>query len=132
MASTDSAFGWIRSCLWPVHAHEKKKLIPMMIMLFLIIFAYDLLRNMKDAVIVTAAGAEVIPFVKIWALLPGAILLTFIFARLSNRFSQEKVFYIILSGFLFFFILFAFVLYPLRTTIHLNNFALKMQTHLPT
>src|SRR5438105_1193688 len=107
-SSTQSDFGTIRSCIWPVYPHEKKKLVPMMLMLFLIIFAYDLLRNMKDAVVITAAGAEIIPFIKVWALLPGAILLTFIFTKLSNRYSQERVFYIMLSGFLIFFVLFAF------------------------
>lgn len=61
-SSAQTDFGTIRSCIWPVHPHEYKKLVPMMLMLFLIIFAYDLLRNMKDAVIITAAGAEVIPF----------------------------------------------------------------------
>lgn len=101
-SSAQTEFGTIRSCIWPVHPHEYKKLVPMMLMLFLIIFAYDLLRNMKDAVIITAAGAEVIPFIKVWALLPGAVLLTFLFTKLSNRYSQERVFYIILSGFLAF------------------------------
>ncbi|MCE5317985.1 MAG: NTP/NDP exchange transporter [Parachlamydia sp.] len=124
--------GTIRSCVWPVQPHERKKLVPMMLMLFLIIFAYDLLRNMKDAVIVTAAGAEVIPFVKVWALLPGAILLTFIFTKLSNRFSQERVFYIMLSGFLIFFILFAFLLYPIRQSLHAEQLADWLKEQLPS
>lgn len=124
-------FGTIRSCVWPVQPHEHKKLVPMMLMLFLIIFAYDLLRNMKDAVIVTAAGAEVIPFIKVWALLPGAILLTFIFTKLSNRYSQERVFYLILTGFITFFVLFAFVLYPLRNSLHADALAAGMQRVLP-
>lgn len=126
-----SSFGPIRSSIWPIHPHEVKKLVPMMIMLFLIIFAYDLLRNMKDAVFVTAAGAKVIPFVKVWALLPCAILLTFIYTRLANRYSQERVFYLMLSGFLAFFLLFAFVLYPLRHILHSDQFAEKLAAFLP-
>ncbi len=129
--SSPSGFGTLRSCFWPVHAHERKKLVPMMLMLFLIIFAYDLLRNMKDAVVVTAAGAEVIPFIKVWALLPGAILLTFAFTKLANRYSQERVFYIMLSGFLLFFLLFAFIMYPLRNSLHAQTLTAGLQEMLP-
>jgi ATP:ADP antiporter, AAA family len=129
--SSPSSFGPLRSCIWPVFPHEHKKLIPMMLMLFLIIFAYDLLRNMKDTVIITVAGGEVLPFIKVWALLPGAILFTVIFTKLSNRFSQERVFYIMLSGFLAFFLLFAFVIYPLRHSLHAESLALLLGRHLP-
>lgn len=121
--SLESTFGPLRSIFWPIHKSERRKLIPMLLMICLIVFTYDLLRNMKDAVVITAAGAEVIPFIKVWALLPGAVLLTYIFAVLSNRFSQERVFYIMISGFLLFFSLFAFVLYPLRQSIHAHELA---------
>lgn len=128
----ESEFGPVRSFFWPIHRHERRKLIPMLLMLCLIVFSYDLLRNMKDAVVITAAGAEVIPFIKVWALLPGAVLLTYIFAVLANRYSQEKVFYIMITGFLLFFAAFAFVLYPLRQTLHAHAFADFLTTFLPT
>ena len=49
---------------------------------------------MKIALIVTAeqSGAEVIPFLKIGAALPGALLFTYIFTKLINRFNREQVF----------------------------------------
>lgn len=132
MSSTlDKEFGSLRSIFWPIHASEQKKLIPMLVMVCLIVFCYDLLRNMKDAVAITAAGAEVIPFIKVWALLPGAILLTFIFTILSNRYSQERVFYLIITGFLAFFALFAFVLYPLRHSLHAHTLANFLEGFLP-
>ncbi len=113
-----SEFGSIRSFLWPIHSHEVKKLVPMLLMLFLICLNYGILRNMKDSVVIPASGAEVIPFIKVWAILPMAILLTFAFTKLSDRYSQERVFYIMTSGFLLFFAVFAFVLYPMRDIIH--------------
>lgn len=130
-SSLDKEFGSLRSIFWPIHAREQKKLIPMLVMVCLIVFCYDLLRNMKDAVAITAAGAEVIPFIKVWALLPGAVLLTFIFTMLSNRYSQERVFYLIISGFLLFFACFAFVLYPLRHSLHAHAFADFLNGMLP-
>lgn len=115
--SLSKEFGPLRSFFWPIHPWEMRKLMPMLLMLFLICFNYSILRNMKDSLVVTTSGAAVIPFIKVWAMLPMAVLLTFLFTRLTNRYSQEKVFYIMISMFLTFFALFAFVLYPLRDYI---------------
>lgn len=133
MSIPENEFGKLRAFFWPLYRHEFKKVIPMMIMLFLICFNYSILRNVKDAVVVTAksSGAEVIPFIKVWALLPMAILFTYTFTKLSNRFSQEKVFYIIISGFLLFFGLFTYVFYPIRDVLHPNQFADYLETVLP-
>lgn len=130
-SSNQVEFGSIRSCVWPIYRHELRKLVPMLFMIALVVFVYDILRNMKDAVIITAAGAEVIPFIKVWALLPGAILLTLIFTTLCNRFSQERVFYIMISGFMLFFMFFALVLYPAREALHANGLAGSLQQLLP-
>jgi AAA family ATP:ADP antiporter len=54
-----------------------------------------------------------------------------IFTKLSNRFSQERVFYIMTSGFLLFFALFAFVLYPNRDFLHPNELAAQLDVMLP-
>ncbi len=119
--------------LWPIERHEIKKIVPMMIMMFLICFNHSILRNAKDALVITAksSGVEVIPFIKVWVLLPMAILITLIFTKLSNRFSQEKVFYIITSSFLLFFGLFIIVIYPLQDYVHPHNLASQLETVLP-
>src|SRR5688572_12882988 len=95
-------FGKMRSFLWPVHHYELKKLLPMLLIFFLISFDYNVLRTMKDTLVVTAesSGAEAIPFIKVWVMFPSAILFTYLFTRLCNRFSRESVFYIILGIFL--------------------------------
>lgn len=124
--------GW-RGFLWPVHRQELQKLLPMLLMFFFISLDYNILRTMKDTLVVTAkgSGAEVIPFIKVWVMFPMAILLTFIYTRLSNRYSQEKIFYIIFGGFLAFYALFAFVLYPCRNFLHPHGFADQLQQVLP-
>lgn len=105
----------------------------MMLMIFFITFNYSILRNLKDAIVVTAesSGAEVIPFIKVWVLLPSAVLITLIFTRLSNRYSQERVFYIFITGFLLFFTAFAFFIYPLRDELHPHALADRMEALLP-
>ncbi len=126
-------FSKIRSFLWPVHRHEHEKFIPMLIMFFLICFNYNLLRATKDALVVTApaSGAEAIPFIKVWGILPCALLFTWIFTRLSNKLKRENVFYALMSIFLIFFFLFGFILYPLRDHLHPNAFADRLQEILP-
>lgn len=103
----------------------------MLLMLFLICFNYTVLRNMKDAVVITAAGAEIIPFIKVWALLPMAVVVTLIFTKISSVFSQERVFYIMISVFLAFYALFAFVLYPLREVFEPQASASYLESILP-
>ncbi len=63
-------------------------------------------------------GAEVIPFIQVWMMLPAALLGAAIFTRLLDHVSQEKMFYLVVGGFLAFFSLFVFVLYPLRDLLH--------------
>ncbi len=130
--STAEFKGW-RSFFWPVHRFELKKFLPMFFMYFLIAFNYNALRVFKDSMVITApnSGAEAIPFIKVWAILPSALLLTYLFTRLANRFSREKVFYIMMGIFLSFFFLFAFVLFPAREYLHPHQFADKIQALLP-
>ncbi|MBS0271017.1 MAG: NTP/NDP exchange transporter [Proteobacteria bacterium] len=109
----------IRITLWPIQNSELKKFLPMGMMMFLVLFDYTLLRNTKDALLITApmCGAEVIPFLKIGDI-PCAILFFFIYAKLSNILSREKLFYSCLIPFLIFFGVFAFIIYPNREFLH--------------
>src|ERR1700675_3346629 len=89
-------FGKLRSFFWPVHSYELKKLVPMLLMFFCISFNYTILRDTKDTLIVTAAGAEAIPFLKSFGVVPAAILFMLIYAKLSNTLSRENLFYVTL------------------------------------
>lgn len=109
-------FGFVRSFLWPIYIYELKKLIPMFCLFFLISFSYNLLRNMKIAVVVTLknSGAQVIPYLKIAGVLPGALFMTYLFTKLVSRYTRNQVFYLMLSGFLLYFLLFLFILFPFQ------------------
>ena len=91
----------------------------MLLIFFLVGFNYSILRATKDALVVTApsSGAEALPFIKVWAILPMALLFTFIFTRVSNRVSREKVFYVMMSIFIVFFLVFTFALFPFRSLL---------------
>ena len=124
-------FGKLRSFFWPVYSYELKKLLPMFFMFLCISFNYTILRDTKDTLIVTSSGAEAIPFLKFWGVLPAAILFMLIYAKLSNILSKENLFYVTLLPFLVFFGLFAYVLYPNREMLHPNASADWIQSFLP-
>lgn len=132
MASTTQEFGKWRSRLWPVHRFELKKLIPMVLLFFFILFNYTILRDTKDTLVVTAAkGSQVIPFLKFWGVLPCAVLFMLLYAKLSNKLSKTKLFYTSVIPFIIFFGLFGAVLYPFRESLHPHAFCDMMQTTLP-
>ncbi len=114
------AFGgqspWVRwrRRLWPIHAYELKKVLPLLFMKFFISFTYGVLTTMKDAFVVTAkgAGAEVIPVLKGWIVLPIALGATLLYSKLSNLFRRSTLFYSIILFFMGFVLLFGFILYP--------------------
>ncbi len=126
-------FGRMQRIFWPVHRSELQKLLPMLLIVFLITFNYNILRSMKDTFLVTAksSGAQVIPFVKVWAMFPMAVILTGLFTYLSSRWSRDRVFYIMNGLFLAFFFLFATILYPYREAFHPHAFADRLTTTLP-
>lgn len=105
--------GW-RKRIWPIQSYELKKFVPLLFMKFFASFTYGILTTMKDAFVVTAkgSGAEVIPILKGWIVLPAALGATLLYSRLSNSFSRSTIFYSIILFFLSFIFLYGFVLYP--------------------
>lgn len=128
---TTQEFGKLRSIFWPVYSYELKKILPMFMMFFFILFNYTVLRDTKDTLIVTAAGAEAIPFLKVWGVVPSAVIFVLIYAKMSNIFSKEKLFYVTLTPFIVFFALFTLVLYPNKDLLHPTVTADYLETILP-
>lgn len=105
----------------------------MFILFFLISFIYNVLRCMKVTLVVTAdgSGAEIIPYLKVWAVLPGAFLLTYIYTKLSNILNREQVFYAMLGLFLGFFAIFMVFLHPHREALELTYVSQLLSENLP-
>lgn len=133
MSQDKGGFSRLRAYLWPIHNFELRKFLPLLVMAFFIGFNYNILRNMKDALLITAksSGAEVIPFIKVWGIVPGALLMTFIYSRLNNRLQRDRVFYVMIIIFLAFFALFTFAIYPIRDHLHPHRTADFLQSYLP-
>jgi AAA family ATP:ADP antiporter len=130
---TSQGFSTLRAFLWPVHREEYPKFIPMLLISFLICFNYYFLRIFKDAIMITApsSGAEALPFLKVWAILPTAVLMTFLFTRISNWLSRRTVFYAMIWFYIAYFIVFTLFLYPNQDSLHPHALADKLETILP-
>jgi AAA family ATP:ADP antiporter len=117
-----------------ISPNEVKKMLPLAIMFFMVLFNYTILRNTKDVLIVTdpRSGAETIPFLKTYVLIPGTIVFFAVYVRLCAACSQAAIFYICTMFFLVFFAVFAFVLYPMKDIIHPNAFCDWLLEMLPS
>jgi len=138
MASSDSAeekpatfLNRLSSVIPP--ANERKKLIPLAMMFFCILFNYTVLRDTKDVLLLTApkSGAEVIPFIKTYCNLPAAISFATIYATLCDRMEQRNVFYACVIPFLIFFAAFALIIYPNNHLLHPHIFVDNIANLLP-
>jgi AAA family ATP:ADP antiporter len=100
---------------------------------FLIIFVYHILKDLKDTLVITSsdAGAQVIPFLKIWVILPFAILASYLFSKIYQKFGREKTFYFFVTLLLSSYALFAFCFYPFREQLHLQRLSDVLTMALP-
>lgn len=122
-------FGEIESPkLLGVEVATLKKIVPLGLMFFCILFNYTILRDTKDVLVVTAQGssAEIIPFLKTWVNLPMAIGFMLLYTKLSNVLSKQALFYTVIFPFIAFFGAFGFVLYPLSNYFHPTALADKI------
>ena len=111
------------SFLWPIKKEETWKCLSLISLVFLISFNYTILKALKDPLIITAqnSSALVLAFLKTWAVLPAAFIGASTFTTLCNRIGFRKTFYIIISFFTLYFILFTTYLYPYRESLYLGS-----------
>ncbi len=110
----------IKQIVWPIEKEELRLFLPMAFMMLCILFNFGALRSVKDSLVIPSIGAEVISFLKLWLVLPSSIIFTLIYVKLSNNIRFEYIFYIIISCFLLFFLIFAYAIYPNQALYHPN------------
>ena len=103
---------------FPVQKESMVKFILTSLMMVATIYIYSILRGAKDVLIVNAVGAELISTLKLYGVLPSAILLVMVYTKLVDGFTRIQLYYMLNGFFMLFFILFATVLYPNASTLH--------------
>ena len=109
------------------------RLLPMSAMFYCMAFANSILDALKDTLVVTAfGGAEQIPYLTVYAVLPMSLLFVSLFTKLSQRWGREKLFYAAIGTFISFFVLFTIVLYPMRSVLHPVDLSVQLLKWLPS
>ncbi|MCB1136093.1 MAG: hypothetical protein KDK78_07490 [Chlamydiia bacterium] len=107
-------------------------ILPFTALLFSVCVAYCVLHNLREAVTLSYhVGADVIPFIKVWTLLPGAVALTSLFAWLSRHLGRDRTFYVLMGLFLCYYLAFAFILSPHHEATRLTHLGAWLSYHLP-
>ncbi|MBI5273593.1 MAG: NTP/NDP exchange transporter [Chlamydiales bacterium] len=114
MSGIQQSFGKWRDRIWPIHSFELKKFLPLILMKFLFSLNYGILTCLKDTMVVTSkgAGAEAIPVLKGWIVLPIAIIASLSYSKLSNYVKKTTLFYITMGTFLLIIVAYGFILCP--------------------
>jgi ATP:ADP antiporter, AAA family len=94
------------------------KLFLMSALMFCILCNQSVLRVLKDAIVVSRINAEVTDFIKLYCVLPCAASFVVLYNKMADSMPYTKVYYSIVSAFLCFFLLFAFVIYPNAAAWH--------------
>ncbi|KIJ88793.1 NTP/NDP exchange transporter Tlc4 [Rickettsia asembonensis] len=116
----NSRFSKLTDYIWPIKRHEVSKFLFINLLMFCILFIQNLIRALKDSIVTTMIGAETISFLKFWGVMPSAFLMIAIYVKLVNKMKAENIFYLIISIFLAFFALFAYVIFPNHEILHLS------------
>jgi len=106
------------STKFPISKTELPHFTSMSILMFLFIYVFTTVRDTKDTLVVSNCGAEAIPFLKLYGVMPCATAFIIFYSKLSNVMSKQSLFYVTLIPFFIFYGIFAFVLFPMRDTLH--------------
>ncbi|MDD9951736.1 MAG: Npt1/Npt2 family nucleotide transporter [Zetaproteobacteria bacterium] len=101
----------IQDWVLPIHKHEVPQICSLLALLFLIAFNYNFLKLAKDSVVIPALRDSVV-FVKMWFLMPMAVLMTAFFSYLNEKYKDYYTFLIIIGAFFLFFLTFGLIIYP--------------------
>jgi hypothetical protein len=104
----------------PITPAEIPHFASMSIMMFLFIYVFTTVRDTKDTLVVSNCGAEAIPFLKLYGVMPCATAFIVLYSKLSNVLGKQTLFYVTLVPFFIFYGVFAFVLFPNRDVIHFS------------
>lgn len=113
----------------PIERGEVKKFLCTSLMMMMTLYIYSILRVSKDAIMINSLSAELISTVKLYGVLPSAVIFMLIYSKVVDMVSRTVLYHIINASFITFFVLFAFVLYPHAADIHFELTELKQRFH---
>ncbi|MFK8040505.1 MAG: Npt1/Npt2 family nucleotide transporter [Rickettsiaceae bacterium] len=117
-------FTKFKQIFWPIHDHEKRRFLLISFLMFCTLFNQNILRILKDSVLISEVSVEIISFTKVYCVTPLAALFVIIYANMLNHLSFERIYYILISVFVGVFLIFAFIIYPNIDYFHMDQLTL--------
>jgi AAA family ATP:ADP antiporter len=93
--------------------------------MFCILFNQNILRILKDSIVIAEISAEVTSFAKVYCVTPAAAIFVVIYAKMMNSYSFERIFNYLQWFFVVFFAVFAFAIYPNAHLFHIDPVQLE-------
>ena len=90
----------------------------MALLLFVILLNQNVVRTMKDSLIVVHIGPEIISYIKLLIEMPLGFIFVILYSKMSNLITTEKAFRYIVIFFISFFSLYSFFLFPNYSLLH--------------
>ncbi len=104
----------------PIQLKEIPKFLLTSFIMVLTLYVYSILRGTKDALIISELGAELISTLKLYGVLPFAVLMMLCYTKMADYLSRVSSYHIINWFFVSFFVLFDLALYPNAKHIHFD------------
>lgn len=98
-----------------------KKVVPLAIIFFLSTFNLTLLQALKDAIVVTTSGAEALPFLASFVVLPASLVFFAYYSKMLSIMPKHRVYYLAVAPFVIFYGIFATAIYPVADTLHFHG-----------
>ena len=106
--------------IFPVARSEMIYFFSLALLQSCLIISYTLARMLKDKIVMKAIGSAAINPIKFILVFPTALYFVYVYNQLQNRYSRQKVFFIVISAFLCYFLVFGLILYPLKDSLHFD------------
>jgi len=108
------------------------KVLPLGMIFFGASFNLSVLHSLKDAIMVTTAGAETLPFLASLVVLPASLGFFLLYGKLVETLPSRVVFYAAIAPLVAFYALFAGVLYPAHSVLHPTGLVEAAASWMPT
>ncbi len=94
--------------------------------MFCILFNQNILRILKDSILISEVSAEITSFTKLYCVTPMATIFVIIYAKLVNHLPFHRIFYYLIAVFTSFYVIFAFTIYPNIDLFHIDADSLQL------
>ncbi len=102
----------VKNIIWPIDRHEYRKFFPMSALMFCVLFNQNILRILKDSILIAEISAEITGFAKVYCVTPAAAIFVVAYTKMVNYLSFYQIYRYLLQFFIIYFAIFAFILYP--------------------